>query len=72
MANLFGFLEYDHHARFVSRIASEYIRAGVETWHGRISVSLSKEGMARITISDKYGNNEQIIFTGNINNRLKK
>ena len=71
MANLLGFIDYDHHAGYVHRLAHRRIIVGAETWHGRVSVSLSKEGISRITISDKHGNNERVIFIGNINDELK-
>lgn len=63
MANLIGYLQGNRGE--VSRLGSDTIRANLQTWDGKVDVTLSKNGDFFITIADKHGGGDAIRITGN-------
>jgi len=71
MANLYGSINYDHHNRYIHRLAHRHISTSAQTWEGRVDVSLDKDGNAVVMVGGKYGSEMRLVWKGNVNETVK-
>jgi peptidyl-tRNA hydrolase len=68
MAPLYGRLQGNHWHKEVTRTGVYEVESTLETWDGKITTYLNRDGEFVVTVSSKYGGvfDELVVATGNV------
>jgi hypothetical protein len=74
MANLYGRLHGNHWHKEVTRTAVDSVDSTLETWEGKITTRLNRDGEFVVTVSSKYGGvfDELVVAAGNVNTESER